>query len=70
MNRPFALDDRAVGMLLALARVALDHVQTFDDDALFFCQHGDDFAALALFLSGQHDHFIAFFNMKLQKILK
>jgi hypothetical protein len=33
VNRAFALDDRALGMLLALARVPLDHLQAFDDDA-------------------------------------
>src|SRR5712672_3044927 len=51
-------------MLLALAHVTLDHLQSFDDDAVFLRHHRDDFAALALFFSGQHDHFIAFFNMK------
>jgi hypothetical protein len=31
----FALDNRALRMLLALARVPLDHLHAFDDDALF-----------------------------------
>src|SRR5882724_5991375 len=51
-------------MLLALAHMTLDHLQSFDDDAVFLRHHRDDFAALAFFFSGQHDHFIAFFNMK------
>src|SRR5450432_2188633 len=55
-------------MLLALAGVPLDHLHAFDDDARFLRQHGDDLAALALFFSGQHDDFFAFFHMKLHKI--
>jgi hypothetical protein len=34
----FALDNRALRMLLALAHVALDHLHAFDDDALLLPQ--------------------------------
>jgi hypothetical protein len=65
-----ALDNGALGVLLALAGMALDQLHAFDDDALFFGKNGDDAAMLAFFLSGQHEDFIAFFDMTLHKFIR
>jgi hypothetical protein len=70
MDGAFAFDNRAIGMLLALARMALDHVQAFNDGPFFLRIHGDDFAALALFFAGQHNDFVAFLNVRFHKILR
>src|SRR5438876_301395 len=51
----FAFDDCALGVLLALAHVFFDHARAFDDNALLFCDDGDDAAALA-FIGASDDH--------------
>ena len=49
------------GLLLALARVPLDHLHAFDDHPLLLGLDGDDLAALAFFGAGDHHHFVALF---------
>jgi hypothetical protein len=55
VDRTFAVNDRAVRVLLALAHVLLDHLQAFDNDALFFGQHGNNLAGLAFFFASEND---------------
>ena len=64
VNGAFALDDLALGVLLALAHVFLDHARTFDDHPLFLAFDGNDAAALALVGSGDDHYFIVFLHMK------
>jgi len=70
VNGPFTLDNRAVGMLLAFSCMALDQLHAFHDQALGLWKHGDDPAVLALFFSGQHEHFIAFLDVTFHKIFR
>ena len=52
------------GLLLILARVALDHLHAFDDHALLLGQDLDDLAALAAFGAGRSPPPLALFHMK------
>jgi hypothetical protein len=51
-------------MLLALARMALDERDAFNDGALLACDHFNDLAALAFLGAGDDDHFVAFPDVK------
>src|SRR5882762_9940548 len=64
MDRAFALDDRALRMLVALALVLLDHLDAFHNHPLFVGQNRDDLAALAALGPGQDHDFVAFFHVK------
>lgn len=60
----FARDDLTIRVLLALARVALNHVNTFDDDPLFLCGNGDDASAFAFIGPGDDHHFVILLYVK------
>jgi len=70
MHGAFAFDDGALWVLLVLARVALDHLPAFDNDALLFSQDLKNFAALTALGARDHDHFIPSFHMKLNHIFQ
>src|SRR5205823_1426866 len=64
MNRTFAFDDSALGILLAFAHVFFDHARAFHDDALLFGGDADNAATLALLGPGDDDYLVAFSYMK------
>jgi len=64
MNRAFALDDGALGIILILARVPLDHFDPFHDHTLLVPQDLNDAPALPALGASQDYDLIAFFDMK------
>ena len=64
VDRAFALDDRPLRMLLALARVAFDHGHAFDNHAALFGQQRNHAAPLAFVRTGQHHDLVVFLNVK------
>jgi len=64
VHRSFAFHNCALGILLALAHVLLDHSRAFNNDALLLGRDADDPAAFAFVRAGNQYHFVAFFNMK------
>src|ERR1700722_7731533 len=51
-------------MLLALAGGALYHLQAFPNHARLLGHNGNHPGLLALFLAGEHDDLVTFFNMQ------
>src|SRR5258708_3956450 len=70
MDRAFPLHDRALRVLLALPRVAFDHLHAFNDRPVVLGTDRDDLAALAFFGTSQHHHFITRFYMQFHNVLQ
>src|SRR5208282_6898052 len=63
MDGALALDNGALGMLLALAGVALDHLEPLDQDALFARIDLQNFPAPAQFGPGDDHDLVSLFDM-------
>ena len=63
MNRAFTLYDFALGAFFGFAHVALDHHQAFHHGAILLGQELQNLAALAFFLAGENNDFLASFNV-------
>src|SRR5271163_1433398 len=64
MNRALTLDDRALLAPISLLRVALDHFQSLDYRPAALGLDLQNLAALAQFRTGEHHHFIPFFDVR------
>ena len=60
----FALDNRALRIILIFAGMLFDHFDPFNYDPVLLPQDLNDLAALAAFGAGDDHHFIPFFYMK------
>jgi hypothetical protein len=59
VQRGLALDDAALDVLARVRpRVALDHVDAFDDQAVLVRHHLQHAPALAAVLAGHHEHVV------------
>jgi hypothetical protein len=63
VDRAFSLDNGALGLVLILARVTLDHLEALDDKALLLGLYLENLAAPALFGAGDDHDLIPFFDM-------
>ena len=64
MDRAFTLNNCSLRVRLVLARVAFNHLYSFDDRPLLGALHLNDLATLAFFGAGDNHYFIALFHMK------
>ena len=65
VERAFALDDAALGLLLRFAGGFLDEIDALDDDAAAVAQDLEDLAALALLGAGEDDDFVVLLDVEL-----
>jgi hypothetical protein len=65
VDRALALDDRALGVLLGLLEVALDHREALDAGAVLAGQDLEDLALLALVGAGDDDDRVAAFDVEI-----